>query len=430
MPRITGASRTGAARLAAGLLVVPLALLTACSSDGGKADPKETGGAISGDPVGGGGKNKGAAPPAALAIAPADGAKSVETDGALTVDATNGKVTSVTVADAKGKAVEGKTSADGAKWTPATPLANNTKYTVAAKAANADGVEVTANSSFTTVAAGKTFEYSYLPDADTGDKLGVGTIISVKFNKPVKDKAAIERNLSVVAEPATEGSWAWVMDHDGNERVDYRPKEYWKPGTKVTWKANLAGAKSADGTYGTQNRGGTFTIGDSIVATADLKAKQMTVKKNGEVIHTLPISAGGPSYATWTGTMVVMDKVDGIDMNSETVGLPGEYNMQNVRYAVHMTASGTYAHAAPWNEGKFGKLNDSHGCIGMSTANAGKFFNTVNTGDVIEVINGTEKKVKYGNGWGDWNADWDTWLKASAVANPGATVTPLGSTSS
>ncbi|NUU20608.1 MAG: L,D-transpeptidase family protein [Streptomycetaceae bacterium] len=416
MPRIHGASRTGAARLAAGLLVVPLVLLTACSSGDGKKDPQQSGGPAATDGSGGGGKNKPAAP-AALQISPAD--------GTLAVNATSGKVSSVTVTDAKGTAIEGSTSPDGLKWTPKTPLANNTKYTVAAKAANADGAEVTANSSFTTVAANKTFGFEYKPDAEDGNTLGVGAVISVKFNTTVKDKAAIERNLHVVSEPAVEGSWSWITDNDGSDRVDYRPKEYWKPGTKVTWQANLAGAKAADGTYGTQNRGGSFTVGDSIVAVADLKAKQMTISKNGQVAHTLPISAGGPSFPTWTGTMVVMDKVDGINMDSETVGLGDAYNMKNVRYAVHLTASGTYAHAAPWNEGKFGKMNDSHGCVGMSTANAGIFFNLVKPGDVVEVINGTEKKVEAGNGFGGWSVDWDTWVKGSALAKPaGASSAP------
>lgn len=411
--------RTGAAKLAAGLLVVPL-FLTACSSGGdGKPDGSPSGG-ISADPAGGGGKNKPPAAPAAVTITPADGAKSVETDGVLAVNATSGKVTSVVVTDADGKAVEGAVSPDGAKWTPKTPLANGKKYTVVAKAANADGAEVSANSSFTTISASKTFDYSYKPDEQDKGTLGVGGVISIKFDRPVKDKAAIERNLSVVSEPATEGSWSWLTDHDGNDRVDYRPKEYWKPGTKVTWAANLAGAKAADGTYGTKNRGGTFTVRDSIVATADLASKHMTIAKNGQVIHDLPISAGGPSFPTWTGVMVVMDKVDGIRMNSETVGLANAYDIDNVRYAVHLSASGTYSHAAPWNEGKFGKMNDSHGCIGLSTANAKIFFDLVNSGDVVEVINGTEKKLAPGNGFGDWNVDWDTWVKNSALSGAAA----------
>lgn len=407
--------RTGAARLAAGLLVVPL-FLTACSSGGDSKSGGDPTGGISADPAGGGGKNKPPAAPAALTITPADGAKSVETDGVFTVNATSGKVSSVVVTGADGKTVEGTASPDGAKWTPKAPLANGTKYTVVAKAANADGAEVSANSSFTTVSAAKTFDYAYKPDEQDGDTLGVGGVISIKFDRPVKDKAAIERNLTVVSEPATEGSWSWLTDHDGNDRVDFRPKEYWKPGTKVTWAANLAGAKSGDGTYGTKNRGGTFTVRDAIVATADLSSKQLTITKNGQVVNTLPISAGGPSYPTWTGVMVVMDKVDGIDMDSETVGLGDAYNMKNVRYAVHLSASGTYSHAAPWNEGKFGKLNDSHGCIGLSTANAKILFDTVNSGDVVEVVNGTEKKLAPGNGFGDWNVDWETWRKNSALA--------------
>ncbi|WP_161500782.1 L,D-transpeptidase [Embleya scabrispora] len=424
MPRIHGASRTGAAgggiRLFAGLMVAPLIFIAGCSSDGGKSEPGGSGGTSGG--TGGGTNKKVAAGPATIAITPADGTKSVETDGVLKVDATGGKLTSVVVTDAKGKAVDGQLSPDGAGWKPTAPLANGGAYTVAAKAANADGAEVTAQSKFNTKSADNTFvaDFNVAPDSTWG----VGAIISLKFNAPIKDKAAIERNLKVVSEPAVQGSWSWLKDLDGNDRIDYRPEKYWASGTKVNLKANLTGAKAAPGVYGKQTKDIKFTIGRSLVATADLKSKHMSLKKDGVEVEDLPISAGGPSYPTWGGTMVVLDKEDGINMDSETVGLGDAYNMKNVRHAVHLTTSGTYAHGAPWNEGKFGRQNDSHGCIGLSATNAKTFYDMVIQGDPVEVVNSTDKIVKAGNGLGGWSVDWATWLKGSALGDSGSTAAP------
>ena len=84
------------------------------------------------------GKDSGAAQSkqseAVVGITPKDGAKSVDTSGALKVTAQKGKLTEVEVKDAKGKKVDGEISGDGASWTPSTHLAGATKYTVHAVA--------------------------------------------------------------------------------------------------------------------------------------------------------------------------------------------------------------------------------------------------------------------------------------------------------
>ncbi|CAM5231363.1 hypothetical protein SALBM311S_11294 [Streptomyces alboniger] len=75
----------------------------------------------------------------AVSIAPKDGAKSVETSGALKVNAAKGRLTQVVVKDPDGEKVEGKMSGDGVTWTPSTHLAASTKYTVHAVAEDAEG---------------------------------------------------------------------------------------------------------------------------------------------------------------------------------------------------------------------------------------------------------------------------------------------------
>ncbi|MFI1183506.1 L,D-transpeptidase [Streptomyces sp. NPDC020799] len=85
-----------------------------------------------------------------------------------------------------------------------------------------------------------------------------------------------------------------------------------------------------------------------------------------------------------------------------------------VKWDVQLTPSGTYAHAAPWNDGKFGKVNGSHGCIGMSTEDAKWWYDQVHLGDVVTVIN-SKDTVATNNGYGDWNVDWAAWKAGSAL---------------
>ncbi|MFD7477477.1 L,D-transpeptidase [Streptomyces sp. NPDC059837] len=142
----------------------------------------------------------------------------------------------------------------------------------------------------------------------------------------------------------------------------------------------------------------------------------MTVAKNGRTLRTLKISSGKKGFETWNGTMVVLSKVPMIRMNSRTVGIfgPEAYNLGSVKWDVQLTTSGTYVHAAPWNAGKFGEVNGSHGCIGMSASDANWFYDQVQLGDPVTAVNSVDT-VAVDNGYGDWNVDWNTWRKGSAL---------------
>jgi lipoprotein-anchoring transpeptidase ErfK/SrfK len=177
----------------------------------------------------------------------------------------------------------------------------------------------------------------------------------------------------------------------------------------------LDGVNGGDGYYGTQDRVISFTVGRSMVTTADIGAHTLTVRRNGTVVRVLPMSAGGSQHATWEGTMVVMDREDHIEMQSETVGLGHAYDVKDVRYALRLTTSGTFVHAAPWNQSFMGRANRSHGCIGLSLTNAGWFWDNTLPGDVVTVTRSTSDTVAAGNGFGDWNVPWTTWLAGGAL---------------
>lgn len=392
-------------------IVQPLALasaaavlLAACSS-GGTSD---SGADITADD----GKNGG---PAAIVVQPGGDSTEVAVDKKVTVRAQGGSLSSVDVSSPGPGRLSGTWSEDKSVWTSTTPLAPGATYTVKAKGTVPGGSALSETASFTTAAAANTFAGTYSPDK--GAKVGVAMPVSVTFNKPIHDKAAVERKLKVTASPAVEGSWSWMKDRDGKDRIDYRPEKFWKPGTDVTLRMDLAGVNAGDGIYGTQQRVVNFTIGDAVTSTVDVKKKTMTVAKNGRTLRTLKVSTGKKDFETWNGTMVVLSKVPTIRMNSATVGIfgPEAYDLGAVKWDVQLTPSGTYAHAAPWNEGKFGVVNASHGCIGMSTADAKWFYDQVHLGDPVTVVNSVDT-VATNNGYGDWNVDWESWKTGSALS--------------
>ena len=78
--------------------------------------------------------------------------------------------------------------------------------------------------------------------------------------------------------------------------------------------------------------------------------------------------------------------------------------------------AGEFIHAAPWSVQNQGKSNVSHGCVGLSTDNAGWLFSRTNIGDVVE-FTGSDRKMEPGEGMGVWLYSWDEWKALSAVSS-------------
>ncbi|MGK5630979.1 L,D-transpeptidase [Streptomyces sp. URMC 123] len=355
-----------------------------------------------------------AAEAAKVSVNPGDGATNVEPGKEIGVTVEGGELTEVQVSDNNGKKLAGALADGGKAWKSASRTAPGATYTVQAKAKNGDGKENAAKVSFSTAKAtsANTNKVTLTPGTE-GATVGVGQPVSIRFDHPVVNKADVEKALKIEA-GGTEGSWGWVKDRSGADRVDWRPKEYWKPGTKVSLKAELAGVNSGGGRFFAKDYDVDFQIGKSQVVKVDVKAKQLTLFRDGQEVKTLPISAGRPANATWNGKMVLMAKEGTIRMNSETVGLGDLYDKM-VDYSMKLSTSGTYAHAAPWNAGKFGRVNDSSGCVGMSDSDAAWLYGQLNVGDMFEITGSTEKTIDTGNGFGDWNVDWATWQTMSAL---------------
>ncbi|OII61603.1 hypothetical protein BJP40_04520 [Streptomyces sp. CC53] len=383
-------------------LLVPLAACSAPSGTGTPpADGKPAGRAAAEDR------------PAVVTVTPRG--ENVRAGRPVTVAASGGRLTSVTVTDGEGRTLSGTLAADGASWTSRRKAVPGASYTVTAVTTTAAGGKDTVKSAFTTAGADKVNKVDWRPGANT--TVGIGQPVSLVFDHPVTDKAAVERQLKLTTSNGTEGSWAWLEDHSGRDRVDWRPKEYWKPGTKVTLNAELDGTDSGDGGWFVRDYATSFTVGAAQVAKVDLDRKQLTLVRDGREVRTIPVSGGTPGgdKRSWRGTAVLMAKEGTINMNSETVGLRDAYNKM-VDHSMRLTWSGMYAHAAPWNDQWMGKANRSSGCIGMSDADAAWFYAQVRPGDPFEITGkDTKGVVAPGNGFGAWNVPWTDWRERSAL---------------
>lgn len=331
----------------------------------------------------------------------------------VTVKGEEGRITDVTVIDDSGHHLAGELSADGSRWRSTGSLSAGARYTARVATEDAEGAPGSRTLAFETSPAKRKLTASFGPEAGT---YGVGQPIIAELSLPVKDKAAravIERALKVDSKPAVDGAWHWVDD----ERLHFRPKEYWPAGASVTVASNLQGVKVANSLYGGASKPLKIAIGDRIEAITDASSHYMTVKRNGEVINTIPVTTGKPGFSTRNGVKVVLGKEYFVRMRGTSVGIYGDegYDLP-VYYATRVTWSGEYVHAAPWSVGSHGYANVSHGCTGMSTGNAAWFYETVREGDIVQVINSYGDEMDpFGNGYGDWNLSWADWRQGSAL---------------
>lgn len=398
------------------IAMVAALTVSACSAAQAGTSPPDAAAVAAGASGGDAATSSAQAPPVALTPNVSSTTK-VPVDTAVTVTASAGTVTdvSLTYQDAKAGAVTvgGDISTDGTNWTAHSLLEPGTTYTIAARGRSSAGVEAESTTTFTTDALTSKQQIS-ASVIGNGTTVGVAMPVVVMFSSPVTDKAAFERKLSVTATPAQEGGWSWFSSREAH----WRPANYWEPGTKVSVKAAINGVAAGKGTFGKDDITGGFTVGTSLVMKADLASHKMTVMTGDTVLKVIPITGGKAGYETRSGTKVIVSKHETYKMDAATLGVkPGdpEYYSLTVKYAMRETWSGEFVHAAPWSVRSQGSTNVSHGCIGMSTANAGWLFKQAKVGDPI-VVSGTRRSLERGNGYTDWDISFDEFKKGSALS--------------
>jgi len=335
---------------------------------------------------------------AAVTIAPANGTMDADPSAGITVTATRGTLRTVSVRSGGG-AVPGNLTDGGKVWRSQWALNVSQDYTVTASASGSGAV--TATSRFRTLTPANTFRTEIFEGYK--QTYGVGMPVILTFSQPITDKAAVERSLQLTTSAPVVGAWYW----DGNQTLDFRPRDYWPAGTTVSFTGHLNGVQGAPGMYGTHTLTQTFDIGASLVAIGNTRTHRTQIYYNGKLRYNWPISSGKPGDATPDGSYLTIEKANPVRM----IG-PG-YNLL-VPWSVRFTFSGDYYHDAYWSVSEQGFENVSHGCVNLSPAHAKTYYKLAVPGDPITIV-GSPKGGTWDNGWTEWFLSWRQYLRGSAL---------------
>lgn len=347
---------------------------------------------------------------ATVTTQPADGVTDANPVDPVTVKVTDGSITSMKLTSSTGAVVDGTLDDGGHVWTASEELGYGHTYTFSGAATGADGEQVPVEGSFKTVQPRRTV--SARINTGAGNTYGVAMPIAITFSGPIPDdaKATVEKALSVKTSHATTGSWAWLSD----SRVHWRPKEYWKPHTKVTVHADLHGLDLGDGVYGASDLSTHFRIGKQQKITGNTDTHRLKLYSDGELVKDYPTSYGLDSVNwrnTRSGVHVVMAEFPTFSMSSER----GGYEDVLVHWAVRISNNGEFIHAYPATQVQQGNTNVSHGCANLMPNRAKFVYDWVQIGDPVD-ITGSNVKLSASDGdYYDWTVGWKKWQSLSAL---------------
>jgi lipoprotein-anchoring transpeptidase ErfK/SrfK len=199
----------------------------------------------------------------------------------------------------------------------------------------------------------------------------------------------------------------------------FRPEKFWPGHTDVRISAKptgslIPGSASAGNLrwVGTIDR--SFKIGRSQVIKVDNASHSARIVRDGKVVRTVGVSLGKAGWETRSGTKVMTEKYRTKTMTGASIGAEEDYTLQ-VPYAIRLTNSGEFIHAAPWASDRIGRRNGSHGCTNLRTSDAKWVYDNSLVGDPV-VTTGTGRQMEPWNGaGGPWNVSWNNWSKGLAA---------------
>jgi len=348
----------------------------------------------------------------AVTITPGGGDKTADPSTGITVAASGGTLTNVTVATS-GDKVTGSYSTGRTSWHSAMTLDVAQSYTVTAVATAANGTTTTKTSAFRTLTPADTFTTEIFEGQ--GQTYGVGMPIILTFSHPITDKAAVERSIELTTSKRVVGAWYW----DGSSTLDFRPRDFWPANTTVSFTGRFNGVLGAPGVYGYHTLSQSFVIGQSVIAVASTRTHRTQIYIGGKLKYNWPISTGRDTLPTPDGSYLTIEK------NNPTRMIGPGYN-ELVNWAVRFTFSGDYYHSAPWSVVDQGTTNVSHGCVNLPPPAAVIYYKLAVPGDPI-TITGSPRPGTWDNGWTEWFLSWNQLLSGSAL-HEAVVAGPQGST--
>ena len=309
--------------------------------------------------------------------------KKVDPDQRIVVTASDGQLADVTVLGPKG-AAEGRASPPTApSWTAkSSNLDFGTTYTVEATAVDPRGVSTTRTDAVPHGASPRTS--SPAPCSPRGGTtVGVGMPITVTFDRQSRTRTRSSGRSSCSTPTPLEGAWSWNSD----TVVQFRPKEYWPGQHRRHGRARTSRAsRPSKGIYGEANESRRpSTSAPSMVTKVNAESHQAKVFRNGEKVRTIPITTGKAGFETRSGQghrRARSARGSWTPRPAARIRTTRSTTASRCEYAMRITYSGEFLHAAPWSVGSQGYANVSHGCIGMSTTNAQWLYEHTTVGDV------------------------------------------------
>jgi lipoprotein-anchoring transpeptidase ErfK/SrfK len=364
----------------------------------------QSGPAAGGHPSGPSGKASSSANTAQLVFSPASGSTGADPGKGITVTATKGTIQSVTVTGAGltgQRAVTGTLNSSRTAWHSNWTLPVSERLTVTAVAVGPGGRQVTQASTFKTLNPSQTFTTQIFEGYN--QQYGIGMPIMLTFSSPIKNRAAVERSLSITTSKPVVGAWYW----DNSQTLAFRPRDYWPAHTTVSFVGHLDGVQGSPGVYGMHTLTQQFSIGQSLIVVASTASHHMVLYRDGKLFRRWPISTGRPGDNTPNGTYLTIEKHNPVLMKG-----PG-YRIE-VPWSVRFTWTGDYLHDAFWSVGQQGFTNVSHGCVNMSPADAEFYYKMAVPGDPV-TITGSPRSGAWDNGWTHWFLSWAQLVGGSAL---------------
>ena len=199
-----------------------------------------------------------------------------------------------------------------------------------------------------------------------GQIVGIAHPVTVRFTRPVADRARAEQAVDVRSTQPLHGTFTWT---DTREAV-------WTPSSVLPANSRISGGVGAARTE--------FQTNEGVSGDADMSAHTFTISIGGNVVRTMPASMGKPGWETPAGTYPVLEKDRSVVFDSRTIGIPlssPEGYLISGEFAERLTWGGVeHPHSAPWSVDSQGNANVSHGCINLAPEDAEWVFNTISVG--------------------------------------------------
>lgn len=244
----------------------------------------------------------------------------------------------------------------------------------------------------------------------TGTAVGVGYIPTVTYPVavPKKQRTDVAAALTVTGTPAVPaGRWRWLSD----TTLAYRTDTFFPAHSTVTITAAPLSAPIKSGSTmwwpASAPASATWAYGRALVTTISATKHSGVATVDGKVARKFKVSTGKSGYVTRSGIKTLTDKHRVQRMTNQGVTNDEVYDLQ-VPYAIRLTETGEFLHAAPWNS-NIGYANTSHGCTNLRMGDAKWFYSRARTGDPVTTT-GTSRRMETDNGPGAlWNITFDRW---------------------